>query len=321
MSQFDGRKSLWTLQWKFFWIYFAAVTVEAKAFYTKGQFCSSWTNFAISGRKSERALKDINIKAKCQPFNPLKIERKWKFFFNSILAAITFIMTIFFQRIILSIIRFFNMLCYVYDSVLKFWETETNFLDKGNPTSANWCEIEMVYSQSKLVVFTQLWNSSAKKWCFGFYPVAESLLSLSSWEMRLKLTLKVKYWPDWLAEWCHKFTVFSSTSHSSSDVFTTHSLTHCLMVSRLSFKRLFWGMSIQWISRSCWKCTYDGGKKTKLPKILFYTFWKYPLWFESGFRFRFRSHMLWKNTWNRFWLIYLSAKLGTTGGETIQEKN
>ena len=82
----------------FFWIYFAAVTVEAKAFYTKGQFCSSWTNFAISGRKSERALKDINIKAKCQPFNPLKIERKWKFFFNSILAAITFIMTIFFSK-------------------------------------------------------------------------------------------------------------------------------------------------------------------------------------------------------------------------------
>ena len=96
ISQFDGRKSLWTLQWKFFWIYFTAV--EAKAFYTKGQFCSSWTNFAISGRKSERALKDINIKAKCQPFNPLKIERKWKFFFNSILAAITFIMTIFFSK-------------------------------------------------------------------------------------------------------------------------------------------------------------------------------------------------------------------------------
>ena len=40
-------------------IYFATVILEAKAFYTKGQLRSSWTNFAISGCKNVRGHSKI----------------------------------------------------------------------------------------------------------------------------------------------------------------------------------------------------------------------------------------------------------------------
>lgn len=88
MSQFDGHKSPWTLQWNFFWIYFAAVKLEAKAFYTKGQL---WTNFAISGVKSERALKDINIKLQMPTFQCTTTQNnkeEWVFFFTLISAVL-----------------------------------------------------------------------------------------------------------------------------------------------------------------------------------------------------------------------------------------